>query len=193
MGATPPAFQMEWFIFTIDVPKQDQEIDMPLSETGIERNRRDIYLSIGVALFSLILISWLIPGFVSDYTTGGRGLSPRFFPYLIAIILALLSLLLLYKNLRQTAGPVEPGKGKVIDRSTIICIVFFLVCQQSIAFIGLIPASFITLIVLMFLYGFRNWLTIGAFSIILIVVLSMFFEKVALVPLPRGSIFESLF
>ena len=166
---------------------------MPIAQTGIGRARRDICLSLGVVLFSLILILWLIPGFVSDYTTGEKELSPRFFPYMIAGILALLSLLLLYQNLRRAADPAEDSKGRGIDRSIIICMIVFLIYQQSIAFIGLIPASFITLVVLMLLYGFRNWLTIGTFSIILIVALSIFFEKVALVPLPRGSIFESLF
>jgi hypothetical protein len=158
-----------------------------------EGRRRDLCLGSVFLLFSLILIFWLIPGFVTDYATGEKGLSPRFFPYLVAVTIALLSSILIYKTLWPVEGQIQPDTTRQLDRSTIICVGIFMVYQQSISIIGFIPASFLALISLMVLYGFRNWLTIAIFSVALITVLSFFFEKVAQVPLPRGLLWDWLF
>jgi hypothetical protein len=158
-----------------------------------EGRRRDLYLGAVILIFSLALIVWLIPSFVTDYTTGDKGLSPRFFPYLIASMIALFSIILIYKSLRPMENQIQTDTNRQIDRSTIVCIVIFIVYQQVISIIGFIPASFIALISLMLLYGFRNWLTIGFFSVALIAVLSFFFENVAQVPLPRGLLLDWLF
>jgi len=158
-----------------------------------EGRRRDLCLGGVIFLFSLVLMFWLIPGYVIDYATGDKGLSPRFFPYLVALTIALLSSILIYKALRPAENQIQPETTRQIDRSTIICAGVFIAYQQAIPIIGFIPASFLALISLMVLYGFRNWLTIGIFSTVLIAVLSLFFEKVAQVLLPRGLLLEWLF
>ena len=155
--------------------------------------RRDLYFGLVILLFSLVLTFWLIPSFIADYSTGEQGLSPRFFPYLVALTMVLLSLILIFKALRPAADQTKKEKSRPVDRSTGICIGIFLTYQQAISIIGLIPASFLALIGLMILYGFRNWIIIGIFSAALITVLSFFFEKVAQVPLPRGLLFDWLF
>jgi cation transport ATPase len=154
------------------------------------RHRHDLYLGLIVSIFALILMLWLIPGFVSDYATGEQGLSPRFFPYLIAFMMVLLSAILIYKALGSDADRIKEEKSRPFDLSTLICIGVFIAYQQAISIIGFIPASFMALVSLMMLYGFRNWITIGIFSALLISVLSFFFEKVAQVPLPRGLLFD---
>jgi len=155
--------------------------------------RRDLCLGGVILLFSLVLMFWLIPDFVTDYATGERGLSPRFFPYLVALTIALLSSVLIYKALRPPENQAPPETSRQVDRSTLICIGVFIAYQQAISVIGFIPASFLALISMMVLYGFRNWLTIGIFSTALIAVLSFFFEKVAQVPLPGGLLLDWLF
>ena len=157
---------------------------------NIKGSRRDFYLGLVILLFSLFLTFWLIPRFVSDYATGEQGLSPRFFPYLVSLMMALLSSILIYKAVRSPAGKIKEEKSRPIDRSTVICVGIFIAYQQTIDIIGFIPASFLTIISLMILYGFRNWITIGFFSAALIAILSFFFEKVAQVPLPRGLLFD---
>ena len=146
-----------------------------------------------IFLFSLVMTFWLIPRFVSDYATGEQGLSPRFFPYLVSFMMALLSSILIFKAVHSPANKLKEKKNRSIDCSTVICVGILLAYQQVINIIGFIPASFLALISLMILYGFRNWITIGSFSAALIIVLSFFFEKVAQVPLPRGSFLEWLF
>jgi hypothetical protein len=157
---------------------------------NIKGSRRDLYLGLVILLFSLVLMVWLIPRFVSDYATGEQGLSPRFFPYLISLMMVLLSSILIFKAVRSPTDKIKEEKSRSIDRSTVICVGIFIAYQQMISIIGLIPASFLALISLMILYGFRNWITIGFFSAALIAVLSFFFEKVAQVPLPRGLLFD---
>ena len=103
--------------------------------------------------------------------------------------MVLLSSILIFKAVRSPADKIKE-KSRPIDRSTVICVSIFIAYQQMISIIGLIPASFLALISLMILYGFRNWITIGFFSAGLIAVLSFFFEKVAQVPLPRGLLFD---
>jgi putative tricarboxylic transport membrane protein len=154
------------------------------------RHRHDLYLGLIVSIFALTLVLWLIPRFVSDYATGEQGLSPRFFPYLIAFMMVLLSAILIFKALRPDAEQIKEETSRPFDLSTLICIGVFIAYQQAISIIGFIPASFLALVSLMLLYGFRNWLTIGIYSALLIAVLSFFFEKVAQVPLPRGLLFD---
>ena len=155
--------------------------------------RGDLFLGAVILLFSLVLMFWLIPGFVADYATGDKGLSPRFFPYLLALTMILLSSILIVKALRPMENQIPKETTRQVDRMTPICVGVFIAYQQAISIIGFIPASFLALISLMMLYGFRNWLTIGIFSTALITVLSLFFEKVAQVPLPRGLLFDLLF
>ena len=154
---------------------------------------KDIYLGITVLLFSLILIFWLIPNFVNDFAVDDKGLNSRFFPYLVTLGMAFLSIILVMNALKPSKEDVKKEKKRVIDLSTILCIALFIVYQQAIAIIGLIPASFLALISLMLLYGFRSRVTILIYSTLLTLFLSFFFEKVAQVPLPRGIFYEWLF
>ena len=155
--------------------------------------RQDLCLGVVIFLFALLLIFLLIPGFVMNYATGEKGLSPRFFPYLIAFTIALLSSILIYKAVLSAEDQIQAKTSRPVDRSTLLCVGVFIAYQQAISIIGFIPSSFLALISLMILYGFRNWLTIGIFSAALITVLSFFFEKVAQVPLPRGLLWDWLF
>jgi hypothetical protein len=151
---------------------------------------RDLVLSLVLLAFALILLLWLIPSYIAEYTTGDQGLSPRFFPYLISLTIGLFSLLLFGRTVRgKKILPATPME-KTIDRSKIICIILLVAYQQAIELIGLAPASFLALVGLMVLYGFSNWLVIGFFSAALVTLLSLFFENVAQVPLPRGILFE---
>jgi len=153
-------------------------------------NRTNLYLASGLAVFALALGLWLIPGFVSSFTTGKHGLSPRFFPYLVAAALGLLSLSLLIKNIRPNQETGSRVEDKRVTGSTLLCILLFFLYFIIIDWIGLVPASFLALIALMRLYGFRNWLWVFIFSVVLVVLLFFFFEKVALVPLPRGALLD---
>jgi putative tricarboxylic transport membrane protein len=157
---------------------------------GAEVRLKDFYLGLLISIFSLVLTFWLIPSFVSGYATGEHGLSPRFFPYLVSLAMLLLSAILMFKALRPSAEPIKKEPSRRLEPSAVICIAVFIAYQQAIAYIGFIPASFLALISLMILYGFRNWIMIVIFSAALIAILSFFFEKVAQVPLPRGLLFE---
>jgi len=151
--------------------------------------RRDFILSIICLGFSLVLLLWLIPNYVLDYGMGGK-VSPRFFPYIIAGSILILSIAFLIQTIKNEKG--AQADARKFDTPTIICIVSFFAYQQLITIIGFIPASFLYTICLMLLYGVRSKMTIGIFSVILILILSFFFENVAQVPLPKGLLLEWL-
>jgi hypothetical protein len=152
--------------------------------------KRDLFLAVGVLIFSLALACWLIPDYVAGYTTGTHGLSPRFFPYLIAGTLALLGLILLVTTLRPGVREKMRAEGERPSSITFICIIIFFAYYFAVIFIGLVPASFLALMALMRLSGFRSWVKVLVFSASLVLVLFLFFEKVAQVPAPRGVFFN---
>lgn len=152
--------------------------------------KRDLILACGVLAFSLALIFWLIPDYVADYTTGKHGLSPQFFPYMIAGALGLLGLILLIRTLRP--GPKEKMRAESQRPSavTFVCIIIFFAYYFGVIFIGLVPSSFLALAALMRLFGSQSWAKVFIFSACLVLLLFLFFEKVAQVPAPRGMLFD---
>jgi hypothetical protein len=78
----------------------------------IKGSRRDFYLGLVILLFSLSLMLWLIPRFVADYATGEQGLSPRFFPYLVSLMMVLLSSILIFKAVRSPADKIKEEKSR---------------------------------------------------------------------------------
>lgn len=159
-------------------------------------SKRDAVLSLGILAFAVILAVWLIPAYVLDYGTGDRGLSPRFFPYLICGGLALLALILFNRHRRALFGghsAATDDDSPKTDLFVIICAALLLVYYLAVFLLGMLPASFLALIGLMLLFGFRFWWKIIVFSAVLVSLLFVFFEKVALVLLPRGLWFDGLY
>lgn len=163
-------------------------------------SRRDAILALGVLAFAALLAVWLIPAYVLNYATGEKGLSPRFFPYLISGGLALLGLILLNHNRRalfKTKNPAgqtgAPSEAPRPDKFVAICAALLVVYYGAVFYLGLLPASFLALIGLMHLFGFRSRIKTILFSALLVGFLFLFFEKVAQVPLPRGVWFEGLY
>ena len=152
--------------------------------------KRDLLLACGVLAFSLALICWLIPDCVAGYTTGKHGLSPQFFPYLIAGTLGLLGLILLIKTLRPGSREKMRAEKQRPSAVTFACIIIFFAYYFGVILIGLVPASFLALMALMRLFGFQSWPKVFIFSASLVFLLFLFFEKVAQVPAPRGVFFD---
>lgn len=172
------------------VPPQRADNCKPAEAPGSKIYKRDLLLACGVLAFSLALICWLVPEYVAGYTTGKHGLSPQFFPYLIAGTLGLLGLILLIRTLMP--GPREKMRAERQRPSavTFVCIIIFFAYYLGVIFIGLVPSSFLALVALMRLFGSQSWTKVLIFSASLVLLLFLFFEKVAQVPAPRGVFFD---
>jgi hypothetical protein len=164
--------------------------EIPRSKRRFTPNR---FLAVFLLLVSLLLTVWLIPRYVSGYTTGTHGLSPRFFPYLITLVLTGLSLLLLAKDLARPEDTVSRKEDKRITKATGLTMSILIGYYILIRLIGMIPASVAANIFLVRLFGFQRWKAILIFSVFLILILFLFFEKIAQVPMPRGLLFDGLY
>ncbi|MBW2118160.1 MAG: hypothetical protein JRH09_09625, partial [Deltaproteobacteria bacterium] len=73
---------------------------------------------------------------------------------------------------------------------TIICMAILFAYFFAIPLVGMVPASFIGVIVFRWVFGAKKWLLSVVFAIILVIFLFFFFEKMANVDIPRGALFD---
>ena len=148
----------------------------------------------------MALLVWLIPVYTGSQITGQRGLTPSFFPYCITIVIRLptailgsLSILLIYKGSSTSQAEATRAEDKRVTQFTILCILLFLGYYMGIKVIGMIPVSILILFALIHLFGFRHWLLSILISVVFVVLLFLFFEKIAQVSIPRGFLFEGFY
>ncbi len=151
----------------------------------------DTWIGLGILAFSLVLLLWLIPYGVEVQKAGGMAVTPSFFPNMIAGILALLSLCLLISNIVRKSH-AQP-KHKVIDRESVIIMILIVGSYFGIELLGMIPAGIITLSLLIRLYNYRSWPRTIIYATVCVILLFLFFEKVAQVDLPNGYLFDYFF
>jgi hypothetical protein len=150
---------------------------------------KDFYVALFLIGFCLTLIFYLIPSYVRIPNITGSIFNPRFFPYSITFVLAFLSILLLY-NSHKPAKDIGRPKYKRMDWITIVCITLLFAYYFGIRVIGMAPASFLAMLVMMRLFGFKKWGQALIFTIVLVILIFIFFERIAQVSIPRGILFE---
>jgi len=156
------------------------------------KTNRDFWLGVTTFLIFFLLLIWIIPVYIPGYKTGESGLTPRVFPSLMVSVLLLLSVVLIYKNIGVGNTLSSRAQDKKASWITVSCIILFFICYFGIKIIGLLPMAIITLSVLIFLFGFKKWFLIPI-SIGFVLLLFLFFEKVAQVSFPRGMFFRGLY
>lgn len=160
----------------------------------VERYRvKDFYLGLTILAFGLTLIFWLTPNFVGNPLAQSHlKVNPGTFPDLVGYLLIFLSLLLIYQSPR-TSLMVSRSQDKRFSWTILIFIGFIFVFYFISLLIGMLPASMIIIFVLMRIYGYKKmWVSI-IISLLLPILLFIFFEKVAQVQVPRGIWFEDLY
>jgi len=165
---------------------------------------RDAYKDIffGIALFgiSLFVLYWLIPvGIESPGAIQNETLAPAFWPRIIIVALAGLSLLVALQGaarLRQLrAGGPEAEPPATIDLlsegKALLAILLLFAFERVLYWGGIVVPSMLAIAVFTLFYGERRPHLIIPVAIGIPVVLYFFFLKVALVPMPLG-VFENL-
>ncbi|RLA79817.1 MAG: hypothetical protein DRG33_03405 [Deltaproteobacteria bacterium] len=143
----------------------------------------DRLIALILFLFSVALYFFIIPWGVEGAGEGGTGLSPDFMPRWIAVALASLSLLHFF---------VARGEGKgvrLFHQRVLISIALFVLYIAITPLLGYLVASVLIMAVYLLHFGVRRWHTVVLLSILFPVVLYLFFAKVMLVVLPKGSLF----
>lgn len=155
-------------------------------------SNRDSLLGLFIFAFCLCLLLILIPQQVKDPGVAGTFIKPDFFPYAIALSLTLLSLLLVFFGYK-TSRDSNRSDDKRITKSTFICVTLLGVALSAIRWVGMAPVGWVAMYILMNLFGFKNKKTALLISLGFTVVLFLFFDKVASVSIPRGTLFEDLY
>lgn len=153
---------------------------------------KDSQLGLGLLIFSLCLLFILIPLEVRDPKVPGTFIKPDFFPYLITLALALLSILLIFFG-RKTSSDASRSDDKRITKGTVICIITLALSIAAINWVGMLPVGIIVVFILMHLFGLKNKVVALIISCGFNVAIFLFFEKVASVSIPRGLFLEKLF
>ncbi len=153
-------------------------------------NKKDLFFSLFINFFALLLIFWLIPRHVSPHATALHGLTPQVFPYLVAGLLGVLGFVLTIKIIKKPHKKFDNNIEYKINKDAIFCVLLFGVYMFLIFYVGMLISSLMFLIVFMFFFGSQQWGKVTIISVFMIFILFIFFEKLALVPIPRGYFFE---
>jgi putative tricarboxylic transport membrane protein len=155
----------------------------------------DVKIGFLFLIFALVVALLLVPTIGQDWRQSKAvdveffTVGPRFFPYLSAGIMALLSLLLIIGGLRQRrAGLDEPRP--MLKREQLYPVLAFMGIGTgyiaALPFLGVAMATPICLAAFFWYFELRRWGRILLFSIGVTIAIYYIFEKLMGVPLPMG-------
>jgi uncharacterized membrane protein len=122
----------------------------------------------------------------------GTTLPPDFFPKVLTVLLFILSITFLMQTLSaiKTSNTAQMTQTNSLTNRqrlmTVMAVVIMGVYLWLIPRAGWLPATIVGLPLLMIYFGSRRWVTITIMTALMPVLVYLFFERIALVPLPKG-------
>jgi hypothetical protein len=182
----------------------------PTPISCMHQRLKDIGLGVGIIGFFLFTLFVLIPAeiFVPS-SIKYRALSPAFFPRIVSILMVFLGTILILQSFLITSRPTKEGekepesasdeeeiealsrrptKGKVIRIGAGAGLMFLY--YGLIHIFGIVLTSIFMMPLFIWLYDERRWKLMFPLSVLLAFSLYYFFAKVALISLPKGSLFQ---
>jgi len=150
---------------------------------------RDSYMAIALFVFCLVTIFYLIPYHVEIQHAKGMAVKPNFFPYAVSFFLVFLSIILFF-NSHVTSRDVSRREDKQINSVTVLFLALLFGCYLGIYLIGMVPAGILIIFILVRVFGYKRWLLTLIFAVAFVIILYLFFERIAQVNVPRGILFE---
>ncbi|WP_022669303.1 tripartite tricarboxylate transporter TctB family protein [Desulfospira joergensenii] len=141
----------------------------------------DKIIGLGIVLFSMILLIFIIPR-ECDSSGGGGGIGPDFFPNLITGIMCVLGFWLFF---RKNEAP-EENKQKRHTAAVVVTAIMLLVYTYLAEYLGYISSTAVILLFFLIYYGCRNKIMIPLIVIFVTGALYLFFGRVMQVMLPCG-------
>ena len=153
---------------------------------------KDFKLGAGLSAFCLFLLFYLIPNQVGPFNE-----ADTMMPAMITGFILLLSLLLMLQAWRQPAQEkAEEEEVPAEHRSSPLTLAAVVGIMAAYAWLlevtGFVLTSLVAMVVLFLLFGVRNWLTIGAITVVTLGALYLCFEMLLGAPLPVGAMIENL-
>lgn len=173
----------------------------------MQRETKDLLLSLGLMLFFIWAYFYLVPwGIFVPASIKIAVMSPAFFPETVIVFIVALSLILAIQSIiamkmKNTEGAVQGGKAEAgeteppvkrtvkiikITASVILLILYY----EAVIFFGMLPASIVFLVLFSLLYGERRFKITVPLAVLLPALIYMFFTMIAKIPLPKGILFE---
>lgn len=138
-----------------------------------------------LGLFSLALYFFIIPKEIV-FTKQQMGISPRYFPNLLAGMLFVLSVALGVDGYRSRHKRIRKTFDITWRETRLVAVTLGVIALQIIGFntIGYLIPAMLAIAVLMHIYGHKNRITILATAVLLPIGIQLFFEKTLQVQLP---------
>jgi membrane-associated HD superfamily phosphohydrolase len=138
-----------------------------------------------LGLFSLALYFFIIPREIV-FVKQQMGVSPQYFPNLLAGLLFVLSVALGIDGYRSRNKRIQNAFEITWNETKLVAVTLGVIAVQIVGFdnIGYLIPAMVAIAVLMYAYGHRNYITLALVSILLPVAIQLFFEKTLQVYLP---------
>ena len=140
-----------------------------------------------VFLVSLTLITVLIPeGIDAPKKVRYAALAPSYYPYIVSTILLLLGSVIIFRSRNETAEQPDPNVHPQALKRLSKFIVLLAIFAASLEWAGFILSSTVALMTVLILAGEKRLFIIIANSLIIPILLYLFFYKIAGIPIPLG-------
>ncbi|MBD3306263.1 hypothetical protein GF339_07725 [candidate division KSB3 bacterium] len=161
-------------------------LGLPCRKEAVQPVDQQSKIDIGVGIV-LILLSVAVFALSSGYPMPKSGLPVRAVPRMLAGIITILSVVLIvsaWKTSQQRPPRFEGfTKGTYLILIVIALLIGYILILQR---VGFIFSSMALMVILMFVFGERRTLILTSVPIGLVLGLYIIFEKLAMVPLPKG-------
>ena len=145
-------------------------------------NKRDFYTGLVFLLFTGAIFVLILR---SPTFGDSSGPGPFFFPTIVALFLAGLSLILLIKGARQSEGGGEAVRGKRILGRIIWIVAWSAIYGATIEPLGYLLSTGVVTFALLAYFN-RGWIFNVVFSVVTPVSIYILFDTLLKAPLPKG-------
>ena len=151
----------------------------------IPEYKAQIYGGVILGIFALLLYFVIIPREIV-FTRHQMGVSPAYFPNLLAGLLFILSICLAVDGYWKKTKKTQKEFVFIWKETRLVLVTLLVIALQTIGFdtIGYLIPAILAIAVLMYVYGHRKYITIAAVSVALPVTVKFFFESTLQVYLP---------
>ena len=155
---------------------------------SVHEAKAEFWLGIVFIAVSVLLFLVIIPTQVKYVASAEWFNSPRLFPHCIAGLIGVLGIAQMVNGLKQRNIPIDEQKEYSISlmelRLVALTLVLIALYVFAMKWIPYIPATIVVLAVLIYLYGQRNYIKIGAASVGMAVIIYLAFTYLLKLRLP---------
>ena len=158
-------------------------------------SRVDFKIGLVLLIFALLFAAFMVPTISEKWREASTAdvefftVGPRFFPYLAAVIIGLLSIILIIDSrLKIRSGDSESIAPITAEQLKPVCVFIGIgiVYIVLLPYLGVLVATPLCLTVYFWYFELRKWIWVAALSIGTTIIVYLCFAKLMMVPLPMG-------